>query len=334
MSFVIEHPNAAIPTQRKWGRYIESAERIFQFPDVEGDFVSNGIFSHDLFATSLDGDPVIRHFRNMTIGEGHTITPTVRCKGMYLMIDGDLIVEGTLSMTARGASAPGKFVGVDHLQEFIYFDDLDKFSDSGIFTIGKNGGDWVENNHVGNPGVNNACAGGGGGYIEPAKGATGGHGGPGTSFSGGPGGGSGPVGSIGNGAIDGGAGGNGRSTYIDGYWWTGGGGAGNPGGAGGGNGGLAGAAGTGGLLILIVKGNVIFGPTGQIISAGSKGGTGYESGAGSGGGAIHLFHKKNVSNPEKITAPGGLGGNRYGVSTYPGQQGKAGGVGSVTINPF
>lgn len=334
MPLLLEHPDASIPTQRNLGRYIKNAERIFRFPDSEGDFISNGIISHDQFTSVLDGDPVIRRFRNMTINTGHTVTPTQRCKGMYLLIEGDLTVNGTLSMTARGAKSPGKFVGVDHLQELIYFDDIDKFSPLNIFTIGKIGGLGVINNTTGNHGVNNACASGGGGYIEPQNGATGGHSGSGTSFSGGSGGGSGPRGIVGNGVADGGAGGKGVSVYIDGYWWTGGGGAGNPGGAGGGNGGTVGSSGTGGLIILVVKGNIIFGANGRIISAGSKGGAGYESGAGSGGGAIHLFHKGTISNPEKVTAPGGVGGDRYGVSSYPGQFGKNGGNGSISINKF
>lgn len=329
----IEHPDASIPTQKKLGRYVYGTEKVFQFPDSEGDFISNGIISHDQFTSTLDGDPVIKHFRNMRINAGHVVTPTLRCKGMYLMIDGDLTIDGALSMTARGANAPGKFVGVDHLQELIYFDFEDKFSGRDIFTIGAVGGAGVLCNNPGNPGINHACGGGGGGFVETWNGGTGGNGAAGTSFSGGAAGGSGR-GACGNGGVNGGAGGKGVTPYITNAYWPGGGGAGNPGGAGGGNGGTAGANGTGGLIILIVKGNIIFGASGQIISAGSKGGSGYEAGSGSGGGAIHVFHKKILSNPEKITAPGGESGTRFNVSSYPGQLGKLGGAGTITINPF
>lgn len=334
MPLHINHLDAAIPTQRKLGRYVQGTERIFQFPDSEGDFISNGLIAHDQFTSVLDGDPVVKRFRNMTINVGHIVTPTLRCKGMYLLIDGDLTINGTLSMTSRGANAPGKFVGVDHLQELIYFDFEDKFSELDIFTIGAIGGETLQSvRSIGAPGANNACAGGGSGAVEPTYGGAKGFGAPGTSFSGGAGGGGAPRNTAGNGTINGGKGGNGVSHWSGTSWYPGGGGAGNPGGAGG-TGGTAGASGTGGLLILIVKGNVIFGPTGQIVSAGSKGGKGYDSGGGSGGGAIHLFHKGVVSNPEKISAPGGAYGDVIPVEGYGGVGGRPGGAGSISINKF
>lgn len=334
MPIMIQLPDAAVPVERKYRRYFSNAERIFKFTETPVDFISNGIISNDQFTSLLDGDPVVKHFRNMTINEGHTIIPTLRCKGMYLLIEGDLIVNGTLSMTARGAKAAGKFVGIDHENEKIYFNETDIFSQD-ILTVGKVGGVCPNvSNSFGVAGANRACGSGGSGYVEVANGASGGIGGPGTSFSGGPGGGAAPRGVGGNGAINGGAGGAGLSPYVTGRYWPGGGGAGNPGGAGGGQGGGPGQNGTGGLLILIVKGSIIFGPTGQIVSAGSKGGVGYESGGGSGGGAIHVFYKGAISNPEKIVAPGGAPGDRFAVAGYTAPYGYAGGNGSVSINKF
>ncbi len=333
MPLTIEHPLAAISTGRKYRRYFSEAERIFDFNLQPVDFISNGLIGNDQFTSTLDGDPIIRRFLNMTINEGHTVTPTLRCKGMYLLIEGDLIIDGTLSMTARGANAPGKFVGIDPDNENVYFNETDIFSQD-IFTIGKVGGVTPTTvNAVGANGVNNACAGGGGGAIEYSVGGRQGYGGPGTSFSGGAAGGASARYTAGNAAIDGGRGGAGVSHWSSPLWWTAGGGAGNPGGAGG-TGGGAGQNGTGGLMILIVKGNIIFGPNGKIISAGSKGGYGYDAGGGSGGGAIHVFHKGTISNPEKVTAPGGVSGDRVPTGGYAGVFGRTGGNGSISFNKF
>ena len=56
-----------------------------------------------------DGDPVIFFVNgDYTIPSGTTITPTNRCKGLYMFINGTLTNNGTISMTARGAHAEGK----------------------------------------------------------------------------------------------------------------------------------------------------------------------------------------------------------------------------------
>lgn len=332
MPITIQLPDAANPTKKKYRMYLSEAERIFQFTQAPVDFISNGIVSNDQFTSVLDGDPILRRFRNMTINAGHVVIPTIRCKGMYLLIEGDLTVNGTLTMSTRGAKAAGKFVGIDPDNELIYFNETDIFSTLNIFTIAKIGGAAATSiNKVGTAGKNNAGAGGGCGVVEPAVGGSAGYGSNGTSFSGGAGGGGAPRNVAGNGQINGGSGGIGVSYLAGPDNYTAGGGAGNYGGAGG-TGGGAGLPGTGGLMILIVKGNIIFGSNGKIISAGTKGGNGYTPGGGSGGGAIHIFHKGIISNPEKITAPGGLGGNPIAAGGYPGYTGLAGGAGSISIN--
>lgn len=351
MPLNIHHPDASNDVKRRYRRYVSDAERIFNFGAVEGDFVSTGILSNDQFSAVLDGDPVVRHFQNMTINAGHTVTPNQRCKGMYLLIEGDLTVNGILSMTARGAKAAGKVIGIDPLFETIYFNETDIFSELDIFTIGKAGGlrtayPGNDTRLNGNPGINGACGSGGSGgrHVNTGSGNAG-RGGPGTSFSGGTGGGGlcilGPTLSAIDGAIDGGTGGAGKAQDNTGWTKCAGGGAGNPGGAGAiYNGGFAnaGGVGTAGLIILIVKGNIIFGPTGQIVSKGSNGGSAQSSsqnnrawgsgGGGGGGGAIHLFKKSNVIVPgEKLNVTGGNGGN----SNVPGG---IGGVGFIGIKDF
>jgi hypothetical protein len=61
-----------------------------------------------------DGDPVIFFVDgDYTIHAGTTITPINRCKGLYMFINGTLTNNGTISMTARGANAEGRFVSID-----------------------------------------------------------------------------------------------------------------------------------------------------------------------------------------------------------------------------
>lgn len=49
------------------------------------------------------GDMVIRAYRDLIIDEGITVTTDNPCKGLYIYCDGDCTINGTLSMTARGA---------------------------------------------------------------------------------------------------------------------------------------------------------------------------------------------------------------------------------------
>lgn len=51
-----------------------------------------------------DGPTVVAKYRNLTINAGCTLTTQYRCCGLVLVVDGDLTVHGTISMTARGAN--------------------------------------------------------------------------------------------------------------------------------------------------------------------------------------------------------------------------------------
>lgn len=51
-----------------------------------------------------DGPTVVARYRNLTISYGATLTTSNRCCGLVLVVDGDLTVNGTISMTARGAN--------------------------------------------------------------------------------------------------------------------------------------------------------------------------------------------------------------------------------------
>ena len=50
-----------------------------------------------------DGPTVVARYRNLTVNAGCTLTTQYRCCGLVLVVDGDLTVHGTISMTARGA---------------------------------------------------------------------------------------------------------------------------------------------------------------------------------------------------------------------------------------
>ena len=313
-------------------RFIVSVphDQEFAFPSSLGNFSSTGNTTHDQFTSILDGDPVVLTYNNFTINAGHTVTTTNRCKGLYLNILGDLTVNGTLSMTARGAKSAGKYIIIDKDNKRVYYNSsLDpSFDYSPYEIIGAIGGlAHTARNLNGNPGVNGACGGGGCGHVGSASNC--GFGGNGTSFSGGAGGGGKPSQSAslsGNGGANGGAGG---AAATHGSYKVGGG-AGNPGGSKT-NGGTNGQDGTGGLMILFVKGNITIGTNGSIQSNGSRGGNGYAAGGGSGAGAIHIFHRGSINDSSKITVTGGAGGLRQPTNGYPGTDGQVGGVGSLNI---
>ena len=350
MPLSIELPDAAMKLRMKY-KWDFQAQQTFQKIASLGNFNSTGVLAHDQFTSVLDGDPVVKTFDNFVINENHIVTVTQRCKGLYLFIDGDLTINGILSMTARGANAPGKFVGIDYFNGFIYFNDLNIFEEHGLPTVVKNGGLGAsavqtytsgDDKHQALPGldgesIEDGLGGGGSGASRSSHGGTckSGAGAQATSFSGGPGGGAACCLDSGGTApvagANGGPGGAGKVFGTQNYYTrSSGGGAGNPGGTkyvtvpgGSDTRGWAynGQPGTGGLILLFVKGNILFGPNGKIESKGSNGGdAGYNGGGGSGGGCIKLFTPNDFTDFTKLDVSGGLGGT--GLS--PGGKGGAG----------
>jgi hypothetical protein len=232
----------------------------------------------------------IRYNGDVLIDAGATLTPTARKRGMFMYVDGALTVNGTISMTARGATASGDRILI--------------LTDSGTsYEIPAVGGAGGASRTAGGIGTNGQTGGGGGAYEGS------GIGGAGTSYSGGAG-----AGTVGNsGSANGGAGGAAGRTGD-------GGGAGNPGGS------PNGGTGTGGLLIIYAK-TVVVSSTGSIQANGSTGGTGgssWQGGAGSGGGSINIFYQNTLTNSGSIvSAAGGVSGS------HPGATGGAGTVRSV-----
>ena len=260
--------------------------------------------------STQDGNMVIYNLRNLTINSGCTLTVSNRCKGLLLRIRGSLVVNGTLTMTARGAyaSTPAA-VPIDNGNSITTctIDELNAYlKQTGISIPAAGGaggvvtGSWGYNNTTKycapSPSVAGVAApaygtgGGGAGGSATAQydnqnnvNNKGGSGTAGTAASGGSGGGgcgAQTSGAGGDGTVPCGAGGAGHAsaTSSDGRVSDGGsGGAGNPGGTGGasadgGAPGNAGGSGTGGILVILVQGNIYIGAAGLISANGVKGG--------------------------------------------------------------
>jgi hypothetical protein len=282
-------------------------------------------------STADDRFTIVRVEGDLTINSGVTVTTLARKLGLCLFVTGNLVVNGTLTMTARGAnhSATGSNLTPYGL----------KVSNTAVNgTVSATGGAVKAKTFAnvnaagdtGNTGSGLASGGGGtgGGYSGTSTGAAG------TCFSGGGGGGAvynfGGDGGISTAVANGGAGGNGSNISTQDH----GGGAGNPGGLGdrGTNVGANGSSGTGGGLYVFCQGNVTIGATGVISSNGSTGGTGTRGGGGSGGGIVHLYRGGTLTNSGSITANGGTGG--AGSETANGGAGGAGWVNSEQLTTF
>jgi hypothetical protein len=288
---------------------------------ADGDLSTTSSIS---FTNTVDGEVVVKNYKSLIINSGHTVTTQFRCKGLLIYVGGDCTIDGTLTMTARGAAGSGSYAhylyqGKNTYGNFIpmyYFNsssiiNSSSYAASGfipIYPVGASGGAANTN---GVSGIYGQTGGGGGGR-------SGGSGTSGTSWSGGSGGGAGAGGS--SGGLYAGVGGS-TSTLNCG------GGAGNGGGSSGGGTGTAGSSGTGGLIILIVKGTLTIGSSGIINSDGSSGGDGSAGGGGgSGGGRVIILYNKQFSNSGTITANGGSGG---GIA--PSFNGGSGGAGNIII---
>lgn len=299
------------------------------------------------FSSELDGPTVVKYLDEFTIEENCTVTTSTRCKGLVLFINGDCTINGTLSMTAKGARAVGDNLAIDCSQgEFLVNPSNWENFPHRISAAGGGGGARAyayaatKSGITGSSSIESSGGGGSGGVriyngMNNAYGYSG-AGSAGTSYSGGSGGGAlcyyvsnvnrGPH-YAGNATANGGAGGAGSARRDLGETTQcAGGGAGNNGGSGSSIGctGYTGGAGTGGLLVLAVKGNLTI--NGTVQSDGSNGGNATRSGGGgSGGGIVYILHGGNLYNQGTIKANGGAGGSGSAV-------GGAGGVGLVKIS--
>jgi len=54
---------------------------------------------------SYDGDAVVKQFSSLTINANYVLTTDQPCRGLFIMVTGNCTLNGSLSMTARGALA-------------------------------------------------------------------------------------------------------------------------------------------------------------------------------------------------------------------------------------
>lgn len=79
-----------------------NAARNYFGEGTDGDVV---ISADTSLAATQDGDMVVKHYKSLTINAGKTLTTAARCRGLLVYVQGDCIINGTLSMSARGAHA-------------------------------------------------------------------------------------------------------------------------------------------------------------------------------------------------------------------------------------
>ena len=136
------------------------------------------------FASTTDGPTIYKNFTNLTINAGHTVTVSNRCKGLVIYCSGNCVINGTLSMTARGASAPGEYFAPNNLDNIITDSGYKNFA---ISATGGIGGAGRSSTGTGNKGgapatsIISTGGGGGGGCFENACSSVSGGGGRGTS---------------------------------------------------------------------------------------------------------------------------------------------------------
>lgn len=240
---------------------------------------------------------------NLTINSGVVFRPTNRKLFTVVYVDGDLTLNGTISMSLRGANHSGispSGGSTTAAPILIARGTFGGTTDPTIPAAGGTGGSTLGGTNGGS-----ATLGTGGGGRGGASGISAGVGSAGTSFSGGAGGGGyggSPIQFAGNGGTNGGAGG------VSGQ--AGGGGIGNPSGS-------TGAAhdeGTGGVLIVIVNGAVSGSGTLEA-NGGSTSPSGVAVTGGASGGGVAILMRKSGSGPT-LSAAGGTatGGTNNGGS--------------------
>ena len=263
---------------------------------------------------------------NLTINSGQTVIPSVRKLFTVIYVRGNLAINGSVSMTARGAnhSGTGNSGGATTAAAIrIINGTYSGVSNPQVPSAGGAGGIGIQNvnNGTGLGGSSGSAGGtGGGGAGGGANNGTGGAGGAGTAFSAGGGGGGANDGTGGNAVANGGKGGNAQTGFNANSC----GGAGNPGGdsnaAGyGGTGTSTPQNGTGGILVVFCTGTIS--GSGTIVANGSRGGGAGNTvpGGGSGGGSITVLYGSGTA--PTATANGGEGNNGDGGSSFGGSGG-------------
>jgi hypothetical protein len=267
---------------------------------------------------------------NFTINSGVLFTPSNRKLFTFIYVNGNLTMNGEISMTNMAANASGtgnSSGGTTSANILIYsgthggISNPQIPSNGGTGTAGQSAGcPGSPANPAGGAGSSGGTGGGGGGgncgSVAAGSGATG------SAFAGGPGGGAinngGTSVPAGNGTYNGGRGGDASTGSVSG---GAGGGAGQPGGSSY-AGGTDGATGCAGVIIIICTGTIS--GSGTFSSIGGYGGdAGHASGGSGGGGSINIMYGSNSSSytldasggPQNTTSPYGRNGGAGGAGT-------------------
>ena len=256
----------------------------YDYTIKKGDQTISSFTVGDWFNATSERSALIAVNGNLTIGSGQTFIPSVRKLFTCIYVNGNLTIDGSISMTARGANHSAIAEGVILLKPGT--------------SVGSGG------------------AAGGNGFSDGG----GGLGAAGTIFTGGAGGGAGAAsGAAGNGVTRGGAGGNAAG---GGGFNTAGGGAGNPGGSGAGSNAGAGSTGTGGTLFIYCTGTLS--GSGSVVSNGTQGGSAgtgdhrRSSGGGTGGGHVTIMRGSGTIT---VNTNGGAAGARTTPTNPEGSSG-------------
>jgi hypothetical protein len=254
---------------------------------------------------------------DLTINGGVTFQPSNRKLFTVIYVTGALVINGSISMTARGANHSASGSNLTAGAILIAAGTHGGETNPTIAATGTSGAASVVNSDGAIPTGGSAATSGStttpyktqGGASGSSWGATGtsasGAGADGTAYGGGPGGGAAEYSSSGGGGNSrGGAGGAGNNGGLGN---GAGGGAGNPGGAGSGGSGVNGSDGTGGVVIVLTEASVS--GSGSIVAQGSSGGGGEVGGASSGGGCVVCFHRGSFSSVSLSATSPSTGGN-------------------------
>jgi hypothetical protein len=252
---------------------------------------------------------------NLTINAGQTLIPSVRKLFTVVYVTGNLVCNGSISMSARGANhtGTGNSGGATTAVDIrIGTGTFGAVTNPQIPATGGSGGPGTTTDNASSNGTagSNGGSGGGGAGGKFSGTARSGNGAAGTCFTGGSGGG----GQISSSTTPGGDAESNGGKGGDSVGTASGGGTGNPGGTKGGVSGLDGNSGTGGTLIVIVEGTLS--GTGTIIGNGVAGirPPGAVAGGGSGGGSVTVLYKTDSSSITPAATGGagnfsGSGGN-------------------------
>jgi len=270
--------------------------------------------SADYFNSTADTRSSFLVFNgNLTINSGQVIIPPVRKLFTVVYVNGNLVINGSIKMTSRGANHSGGgnsggYIAPQNIK--LITGTYSSVTDATIPQTGGSGGAAQSGHGQTGANGNSITRGSGGGGSGASSPATSGAGASGTCFTGGSGGGGADNGTAQSGVENGGSGGHAGGANA-------GGGAGNP--AGNSNGSSATQnTGTGGTLIVYCTGTIS--GSGSIEAKATDGGQpsgGYRGGGGAGGGIIQVFCNSgtistNVSggiNTTSATGGGGVGGS-------------------------